>query len=137
MIEYAYKTCPVCGIHYAFDLIVDRHKKNLPSTDRDRSWYCPNGHSLVYTESIADKYRREAEQLRQQNARLSDERQEAERAQARAEAALKRHKKRSAAGTCPCCKRTFANMAAHMKREHPQFVEEAGAKVVPLKRAEA
>lgn len=46
-----------------------------------------------------------------------------------------RIKKRAAAGTCPCCKRTFSNMAEHMKKEHAAFVVETGAKVVPIKAA--
>jgi len=29
-----------------------------------------------------------------------------------------RLRKRAAAGTCPCCKRSFSNMAEHIKRRH-------------------
>jgi hypothetical protein len=46
-------------------------------------------------------------------------------------------KKRTSAGTCPCCTRTFANMAEHMKKQHPDFVAEGGANVVRLKAARA
>lgn len=49
-----------------------------------------------------------------------------------AEASLKatqdvvtRMKRRVSAGTCPCCKRTVRQLAAHMKSKHPEFVEAA------------
>lgn len=125
-VEYDFKTCPVCGIHYALDHVVSQYKLHLPSSAKDRNWYCPNGHSLVYTDSEADKWRREAERAKQENARLMDELAQA----ARREKAMK---KRASAGTCPCCNRTFSRMAEHMKRKHPEFVAEQGAKVVPIK----
>jgi hypothetical protein len=37
--------------------------------------------------------------------------------------------------TMTCCQRTFSNMATHMKRQHPDYVEQQGAKIVPLKKA--
>lgn len=102
---------------------------------------CPNGHSRGWKTGTEQKeqeaIRRERDRLKQETARLEDEKREAwatanaqlERAQ-KAEAATKRLKKRASAGTCPCCSRTFSNMATHMKRQHPGFVEEGGAKVV-------
>lgn len=112
--DYRYKTCPICGIHYAVDEIVMKYKQALPAAASDRVWYCPNGHSLVYTESEADKYRREADRLRQRVAEKDDE-------IAAKERELKKMKKRAAAGTCPCCKRNFSNMRVHMKKQHPEF----------------
>ena len=32
-----------------------------------------------------------------------------------------RMKRRVGAGMCPCCKRTFHQLAAHMKMKHPEF----------------
>lgn len=106
--------------------------------------YCPHGHSVVWKETEADKLRRERDRLKQDHARLEDEKNQAwatatalrERAE-KAEKATKRLKKRSSAGTCPCCSRTFTNMAEHMKHQHPEFVAEGGAKVVPIKRTTA
>jgi septal ring factor EnvC (AmiA/AmiB activator) len=108
------------------------------------SFYCPNGHSMSYRESEADRLRRERDRLKQDQARLEEEKREAwatanaqrERAE-KAEKATKRLKKRTSAGTCPCCSRTFANMAEHMKHQHPEFVADSGAKVVPIKRKTA
>lgn len=105
--------------------------------------YCPHGHTLTWKETEADKLRRERDRLKQEQARLEDEKREAwatanaqlERAQ-KAERKVKTMTKRAAAGTCPCCQRTFKNMAEHMKHQHPQFVADTGAKVVPIKRVQ-
>lgn len=99
--------------------------------------YCPHGHSIAYTDGEDVRQRRRAERAEQQLARVEQERAEAERQR---DLAIKREgrlKKRAAAGACPCCHRSFANMAQHMKREHPQFVEAQGAKVVPIKKGVA
>lgn len=103
--------------------------------------YCPHGHTIVWKETEADKLRRERDRLKQDQARLEDEKREAwatanaqlERAQ-KAERKVKTLTKRAAAGTCPCCQRTFSNMAEHMKHQHPEFIATTGAKVVPIKR---
>jgi hypothetical protein len=34
---------------------------------------------------------------------------------------LTRQRKRSVAGACPCCNRTFQQLARHMKSKHPQY----------------
>lgn len=138
MVNFTWKKCPICGVNYGLDKDFDDHRLNGAKSNDGcpLNWYCPNGHSLVYRDSEADKLRRERDQLKQQQARLEDEARAARERAAKAEAATKRLKKRASAGTCPCCQRTFSNMATHMKRQHPEFVAEGGAKVVPLKRAE-
>jgi hypothetical protein len=95
--------------------------------------YCPHGHRCCWKETQTDRERRRAEIAEQQNARLHDEIEAEKRRTAAAKGELTKHKKRSAAGTCPCCKRTFANMARHMKTQHPEFVAEQ--KIVPIKQA--
>lgn len=103
-----------------------------------RSFYCPNGHSMSYRESEADRLK--AQLLQQQQAtRAAEERaakEERWRREAREEArhlekrlaaqrgVTTRLKNRVANGVCPCCNRTFANLAAHMKTKHKGFVVE-------------
>jgi hypothetical protein len=77
--------------------------------------------------------RRDLDRAKQNAARLEDEAAAARRREIAAKGQLTKHRKRSAAGTCPCCNRTFANMGRHMKTKHPEFVEEQGGKVVPIK----
>lgn len=108
-------------------------------------WHCPNGHQRGFrkgTDQIEqEEIRLERDRLKQDAARLEEQAKRAEeeaslarvRAE-KAEASARRLKKRSSAGTCPCCSRTFSNMAEHMKHRHPEFVADGGAKVVPIKR---
>ena len=104
------------------------------------SFYCVNGHSQAWSgENRAEKAEKELSRARQQLAQAQDEKRDAERQaeteatmRRTADAAVKRLRKRASAGTCPCCNRTFGNMATHMKRQHPEFVAE---NVVRLKSA--
>jgi len=114
--------CGKCGCH--FGLSEEYKKEKMESKE---VFYCPNGHPRAYVESTSDKMRRERDRLAQQLAQRDDEIKSKERE-------IKRIKKRAAAGTCPCCQRTFSNMSTHMKNQHPEFVADSGAKVVPIKR---
>lgn len=116
--------CPLCGIRYG----LDAQFYSDQSAGKGKGWQCPNGHNLVVRESDADKYRREAERLRQQLAQKDDEiewqraqRKTDERRVSAAKGQITKLKKRAKAGVCPCCNRTFANMAAHMKTKHPDM----------------
>jgi predicted nucleic acid binding AN1-type Zn finger protein len=120
-------TCFRCGIVFG----VPEHWLKSRREDKESFW-CPNGHSQAFVKSIADQLRQERDSLRQQMSRVIDEREEQRKRAVRAEHREKRLQKRTAAGTCPCCKRTFSNMAIHMKKQHPGFVAEQ-ANVVPLK----
>jgi hypothetical protein len=129
--------CITCGVLHAMPAVL---------LDRDRAEggyrYCPNGHQQGWSKeaSETERIRRERDRLKQDQARLEDERRLAEeraslatvRAE-KAERAKKRLEKRASAGTCPCCSRTFSNMSTHMKRQHPSFVQDGGAKVMPFK----
>lgn len=126
--------CGTCGVFHT-----------IPETKYDSClreggfWTCPNGHSRGWKEgeekTEINQLRRERDRLKQDAARLEDERREAVERMENAQRAVKKMKKRAAAGTCPCCQRTFSNMATHMKRQHPEFVVDTGANVVPIKAA--
>jgi hypothetical protein len=113
-------SCGECGINFAVPdrFYIERRDKNA-----SLSWYCPNGHNRIFKESEADRLRRERDRLAQQLAQKDD-------AIAERDRKLKRLAKRAAAGTCPCCQRTFSNMTRHMKTKHPEMVAE---NVVKLK----
>lgn len=91
-------------------------------------FYCPHGHTLHYVEgeTDAEKLRRERDRLAQEVAYQDDmrrkerERGDAFKRSARAyKGAATRLKNRAKAGVCPCCNRTFQNLARHMKSQHP------------------
>jgi hypothetical protein len=134
-IELKRTTC-WCGTPFAVPARLLESAQNAAHTI-----HCPHGHTLTWKETEVDRLRRERDRLKQDQARLEDEKREAwatanaqkERAE-KAERLKKRLEKRASSGTCPCCNRTFANMAEHMKHQHPEFVADGGAKVVPIKR---
>jgi hypothetical protein len=107
---YAYH-CITCGVAFVVPAVVaDKHY------EQGGFHHCPNGHSQGWPKEGSEnaQLRRERDRLRQQAARLEQERDEAE-------AKLRRMRGRAAAGMCPCCKRSFANMARHMKTKHPDY----------------
>lgn len=121
-VYYSEHQCPTCGVHYG----LDREFYAAQQAGKGHGWYCPNGHKLVIRESDAEKYRREAERLKQQIAQKDDEiawqreqRKVSERQVAAAKGQITKLRKRANAGVCPCCNRTFTNMARHMKTKHP------------------
>lgn len=101
-------------------------------------FYCSYGHKQHFSQGETEetRLRRELNNQRQQNARLEDAAREARALAEKAERATKRLKKRAAAGSCPCCQRSFGNMAEHMRHQHPDWVkEQQAAKVVPIRGA--
>lgn len=122
MTDFVMMCCGECGIEFQVpDFFQEERKKT------GKGWHCPNGHPRVYRESDADRFRRERDRALQQIAERDD-------MLAAKDREIKRIKKRAASGTCPCCQRSFGNMALHMKRQHPEYVKETGANVVQLKR---
>lgn len=118
-----------CGISFAVPQWWHKGKNDT------HTWFhCPNGHRQRYSEeSTEEKMRRERDIARQQVARAEQEAADARRDAVKAKKETVKLKKRSSAGTCPCCSRTFSNMATHMKRQHPKFVQDGGANVIPIK----
>ena len=97
------------------------------------SFFCPYGHEAIFSEGESEVtlLRRERDRLVQQMAQKDDEivRQARLKDAALKEArALKtsavKARKRTAAGVCPCCSRSFRQMALHMKQKHPNFKAE-------------
>jgi len=91
-----------------------------------KGWYCPNGHSRVYKESDAARYKRMLDEANANNTKLAQSVREAQEAEQRAvderkrvEREAKRIKRRIQGGVCPCCNRTFINLGRHMKTKHP------------------
>lgn len=117
-------TCFQCGMRYGGDSQWMQDK-----IDAHGSTYCPAGHSQWYP-GQSDKERAEAaakraQELLESERRHNQELRESCNAKDRRIAATKGHltriKNRVGAGVCPCCNRTFAQLAAHMKTQHPDY----------------
>ncbi len=115
-------SCAQCGIVFAVPDHFDQVKRQHGST-----FYCPSRHPLVY-KSENDELKRKVAQLQARNTHLADQRDAADRDRetARRSAAayrgqVTRIRKRVGNGVCPCCNRTFANVARHMASRHPDY----------------
>lgn len=110
--------CANCHVVFAMPKEWNDHFRNT-----HQSFYCPAGHGQSYGgESDLEKIKREARttELRLHSSLNSERhaRTVAEKAQKKAELQKRRLEKRIAAGVCPCCNRTFGNLADHMKTQH-------------------
>lgn len=93
-----------------------------------QGFYCPNGHSISYTNSLNAALKREVTQKQayidrvETDLRLARERRDrAEKTAAIVKGQSRALKKRVACGVCPCCKRSFQNLHRHMAGQHPGY----------------
>lgn len=115
-ISLVQEDCCACDITYA----VPEAFKNKRLQD-GQLFYCPSGHAQSYTESENKTLRRQVEQLQAKLTHERDQRLAAEAEAARTAQEAQRTRTRVANGVCPCCKRSFANVARHMKGQHPNY----------------
>jgi protein-arginine kinase activator protein McsA len=113
--------CGRCGIVFAFDDVYSEARR-----EDHASWCCPNGHSFSFqAESEKARLKRERDQAQRSLTATRDLLHAEERSHSATRGHLTRQKKRSAAGVCPCCNRTFRELARHMKTKHPEYVAKA------------
>jgi hypothetical protein len=112
--------CCNCGVDFAMTDAFIQNRKN----DR-KSWYCPNGHSQWFPgETASDKAQRLAGQLDMERTRRQQAEMDvdyARRARKAVSTRLRKVKVRVGHGVCPCCTRTFKQLAAHMAAKHPAY----------------
>lgn len=108
----------------------DEIKTIAMSRNEAFSFYCPNGHQLHYPagETMETKLRRECDRLKQDLAYQEDMRRQerearetAERRAAGYKGVATKMKNRIKAGACPCCNRTFQDLARHIASKHPDI----------------
>ena len=120
-------TCGSCGIIFAApqDFFNERRRGGA---NAEQGWYCPNGHSRVFRETEAQKLQRELDSARKslefekaQRANAEREREATERRLSAQFGENTKLRKRISHGVCPCCHRTFKQVAAHMAKKHPEY----------------
>jgi hypothetical protein len=131
--KLAITSCPSCGVYFGVPerLIERAREENVATMGRDHfTLYCPVGHSICWhgknkEQELRDRVKRQTARA----GRLAAERdQEAASAKAQRGAATRarnerdRQAKRAKNGVCPCCNRTFKQLARHMQSQHPHFV---------------
>jgi len=110
--------CADCGVVFGLDQAFAERRR-----EDGRGFYCPNGHVLSWKKSIDDEaLRRRLASAEATNTHLRDQRDAAERSARAYKGRVTRLKNRVARGVCPCCNRTFANLADHMAGQHPDYL---------------
>lgn len=117
-VELVDMCCGGCGIDFAMPDWFYRARR-----EDGKTFYCPAGCPRAYRESETDRLRREVTRLHSRITHLDDQKQAAERSAAAHKGQATRLRKRVANGVCPCCHRTFTNVARHMASKHPEFAE--------------
>lgn len=113
------ETCCNCGMAFGMP---SGYRRELLNAKRGQMFYCPAGHPQHYTgKSEAARLK---EQLAAQEEMTRYAREDALRQERFARAArgqVTKIKNRIKHGVCPCCKRTFVNVARHMTSKHPDY----------------
>lgn len=116
--------CAKCGMHFGVaEGFIERRRRD------GETFFCPAGHSQSFKESEVSRLRKKLdEQVREateqaEHARSAERAREAEhRARLKVERAARALRRRIGAGVCPCCNRTFKQLARHMETKHPEAV---------------
>ena len=127
-VEMVYQTCISCGVVFGLPKDLDAQLRL-----NHKSFYCPNGHSQLYTaksevEKLRDEKVRLQSQLDQSRAGAEAWRarqEETERSLRSTKGVVTRIKNRVATGVCVCCSKKFPDLATHMKTEHPDWNAES------------
>jgi len=109
-----------CGITFGMTKTFNRLRRN-----DHRWWCCPNGHQQQYSgkneeEKLRGELKRKQAELQREQLRAL----EAEGLAKQKDQLYKRLRHRVIHGVCPCCTRTFENVARHMADMHPEFGRE-------------
>ncbi|UVF60337.1 hypothetical protein SEA_MURP_63 [Gordonia phage Murp] len=119
---FAIVTCSECAMEFA----VTERFKQLRREDHGIFW-CPSGHRQWYPGETEEQRQRKRADRAERRAANAEENVRIERAShAATKGQLTKTKNRIANGVCPCCHRSFVNVARHMQSQHPDFCETKG-----------
>lgn len=112
--------CCDCGMAFAMTTDFQRRRRE----DR-KLFHCPAGHPQHYTgETEAARLKRDLERKQEMLEAAQARASRAEQEKQQAARAHRKMRQRVANGVCPCCNRTFQNLMAHMKSQHPEFASD-------------
>lgn len=110
-----------CGIHLAIP--DDLH--SIANRNKGKVVWCPLGHQFIFsntTEERLEQAKQETKRARQREQAVRELLTHEENSHRATRGHVTRMKKRVAAGVCPCCNRTFRDLARHMEGQHPDYV---------------
>lgn len=109
--------CCSCGVVFGITADLQRVLKN----NNQKTFYCPNGHPMLYRESAEVKLRKEAERkLEEAQQKLAD-------AEIKLAKCAEENKETPAkliedikTNICPFCSHFYKHLSAHIKNKHPE-----------------
>lgn len=119
-------TCGACGVTFAMpERLVEARQSD------GKAFYCPNGHARVFTDTKEAQLRRQLEVEQQARKRAEELRQSARKEAEhnaiewrKSKTRLRNLRERIKNGVCPCCHRSFTQLAKHIATKHPEFQAE-------------
>lgn len=114
--------CPNCGITHAIPAGFERQM-----LEKGRNCICPRGHTWSFmAKSRVQIIKDRDEEIIRLRARVASRNEEIEHIKGSQKAlrgVTTKTKHRIANGACPCCNRSFADLAKHMKGKHPKYLK--------------
>lgn len=123
-VKFVTETCCYdgCGVEFAMTRGFYNECVQNPGVGTGRAFFCPNGHRQWYTgKSDAQRVKELEARVREQSEEVNLQRGLTELARREAKREKTRRtnmETRIMAGVCPKCKRTFSDLAEHMKMQH-------------------
>jgi len=119
-LEFVTVTCAACGLLFATTCDFARRRR-----EDHRDFYCPSGHINVYVaENKAEKLEKKLKFEKHRREQAESEAKRQKKISSAQKAVNTKMKNRVKHGVCPCCTRTFMQLARHMKDKHPEYIEE-------------
>jgi hypothetical protein len=117
-----------CGTVHAVPAELASYQKRCHDTGGSvPDIYCPLGHAHVPAgRSKLDIERDRAAELERQLASAHEDTRAERVAHSATKAKLTKATRRTRAGVCPCCNRSFVQLARHMATKHPDYSTEDG-----------
>lgn len=117
-IDFVQEQCCKCGIPF----YMPTYHRNGLINNPGQSFYCPNGHGQHYAgKTEAEKLKDELQSFKERTSKRQEELENMLLDKINENKKLSNQIKRTHAGVCPCCNRTFKQLAAHMKSKHPEY----------------
>lgn len=112
-----------CGTAHAVPTeLYDHQLRQHNNGENVTGIYCPLGHTWIPAgKGEAAKLREKLAAEERRSATLTSKLDQEQASHRSTKGQLTKTKKRIANGVCPCCNRSFVQLARHMKTQHPNF----------------
>lgn len=117
-----------CACHMQFGMTREFYNR---ARENGTSFHCPQGHAQHYTKTEIRKLKEELDRknfdlkrAQERGDRWYEQNAKTERRLTATRGVVTRIKNRVGHGVCPCCNRTFKDLARHMEGQHPGYAKD-------------